>query len=58
MINKQIPHLFVVQVGDLEAVSVADLLRLERCIQVLHGDDSFGNLGLGGMAEQVQVLQT
>lgn len=58
MINKQIPHLFIVQVGDLQAVSMADLLRLEHRIQVLHGDDSFGNLGLRWMTEQVQVLQT
>lgn len=39
------------QVGDLQAVSVADLLRLEHCVQVLHGDDSFGNLGHGWMEE-------
>lgn len=58
MINKQIPHLFTMQVGDLQAVSVVDLLRLEHRVQVLHGDDSFGNLGLGWTAEQVQVLET
>lgn len=46
MIHKQIPHALVVQVGDLQAVSVADLLWLENCIQVLHGDDRFGDLGL------------
>lgn len=46
MIHKQIPHALVVQVGDLQAVSMADLLWLENCIQVLHGDDRFGDLGL------------
>lgn len=58
MINKQVPHLLAVQVGDLQAVSVADLLRLEHRVQVLHGDDSFGNFGLGWMAESVQGLET
>lgn len=47
MINKQIPYTFVVHVGDLQTVRMTDLLWLEYCIQVLHGDDSFGNLGLG-----------
>lgn len=56
MINKQIPHLFAMQVGDLQTVSVADLLWLEHSIQVLHGDDSFGNLGLDWTAERVQEL--
>lgn len=58
VINKQVPGLLVVQVGDLQAVSVADLLRLERRVQVLHGDDGFGNLGLGWMAEPVEGLGT
>lgn len=56
MINKEIPHLFAMQVGDLQTVSVADLLRLEHCVQVLHGDDSFGNLGLGWVAERFETL--
>ncbi len=47
VINKQIPRTLVVQVGDLQAVSVADLLWLKNSVQVLHGDHSFGNLGLG-----------
>lgn len=56
MINKEIPHLFAMQVGDLQTVSVADLLWLEHCVQVLHGDDSFGNLGLGWVAERFEIL--
>lgn len=56
VINKEIPHLFAMQVGDLQTVRVADLLRLEHCVQVLHGDDSFGNLGLGWVAERFQIL--
>lgn len=47
-------------VGDLQAVTVTDLLRLENCIQVLHGDDGFGKLGLGfdeGIEEGFQNIR-
>lgn len=46
MVNKQIPRTLVLQVGYLQTMSVADLLWLEICIQILHADDSFGDLGL------------
>ena len=48
MVNKQIPGAFLLLVGDLQAVSVAHLLGLENCVQVLHVDHTFGNLGLSG----------
>lgn len=36
VINKQIPRALVVQVGDLQAVCMTDLLWLENSVQVLH----------------------
>lgn len=47
VVNKEIPGTSILQTGDLQAVRMTDLLWLENCIQVLHADDSFGNLGLG-----------
>lgn len=47
VINKQVPHALIVQVGDLETVSVVYLLWLEDGVQVLHGDDGFRSLGIG-----------
>lgn len=58
MVDKQIPHMFVLHEGDLQTMHVTDLLRLENCIQFLHGDDRFGDLGLGfieRIEEQVHV---
>lgn len=54
MVDEQVPHPLAVQVGDLEAVGVARLLRLEHGVQVPHGDDGFGNFGL--LAEQIGRL--
>lgn len=58
MINKQISHTSVVQKGDLQTVRMADLLWLENCIQVLHGDYGFGELGLGFKERIEEGLET
>lgn len=44
VINKQIPCAFAVGEGDLQTVSVVDLLRLKDCVKILHGDYGFGKL--------------
>lgn len=46
MVHEEISCTLILQVGDLQAVSVTNFLWLENCIQILHGDDSFGNLRL------------
>lgn len=46
MVNKQVPCTLIFLVGNLQTMSMTNLLWLKFCIQVLHADDRFGNLGL------------
>ena len=56
MVNKQIPGAFLLLVGDLQAVSVTDLIGLEHCVQVLHVDHTFGYLGLAVVTGRESVM--
>ncbi len=48
VVDKDVPCAVVFQVGDLQAVGVSYLLRLEGCVDGVHLDYSFGLLSLHG----------
>lgn len=45
MVDKEVPGVFLLHIGDLEAMLVAYLLWLEGGIQIPHWDDRFGTSG-------------